>query len=195
VFDFKGGSSMGHSAWLLKMGFIVAIFLSGSVFASTLINIPEALDQIIPVKDSMDALKVKITPAMIARVAARSQTEKSLVSGQDKVFYAAKKNGKVSAVAVIDTEQGKWGLAEFMVAIDATTSKIQDMVVLSFEEKRGRPIARKAFLDQFIGKGAGDPIAVNDDIKGVSGATISSKSAASAARDAIILFEEVYSKR
>jgi uncharacterized protein with FMN-binding domain len=36
---------------------------------------------------------------------------------------------------------------------------------------------------------------LNQDIKGISGATISSKAAISSAKDALIIFEEVYKKK
>ena len=102
------------------------------------------------------------------------------------------KGGSLTYVAMILAEQGKWGEVEYIVAIDAKTSKVHNVAVMAFEEKRGRPIARKRFLSQFNGKSAKDPIKLNKDIKSVTGATISSKSAAQVVKQCLLLYENVY---
>ncbi|MHB9154230.1 MAG: FMN-binding protein, partial [Endomicrobiales bacterium] len=68
-------------------------------------------------------------------------------------------------------------------------------VVISFEEKTGRPIARGSFLSQFTGKGIKDKFVVGEDVTPVSGATISAESAAFAVKKAIVLYDEFYLKR
>jgi Na+-translocating ferredoxin:NAD+ oxidoreductase RnfG subunit len=187
---------MNKVSKFFMLGLMVSFCMSGLIFSATLVDTTSALDSIFPDKDSIDNVKVNMSAAMISRLNARSQSVNlSIAPGKDEVFYVAKKSGKIIGIAVVDTEQGKWGKIDFLVAVDANTSKIQEMVVLAFEEKRGRPIARKTFLEQFIGKGPSDPIEVNKDIKGISGATISSKAAANSAKDGIAIIEEVYKKR
>ncbi len=175
---------------------IVVLSLSSTLFAATLIEVPAALDQIFPEKDSVESVKVVLTPEMIAAISSRSETAKLTATvGQEKVFTVAKKGADVIGVATQATEQGKWGLIQFLIAINPKTTKIEDVVVLSYEEKRGKPIARRTFLEQFIGKGLSDPLDVNNDIKGVTGATISSKAVTSAVKDALVIYEEVFKKK
>ncbi len=106
-------------------------------------------------------------------------------------FYFASKNGERAAVAIIREEPGKWGPVEFIVALDlkGTVTRVE---VMSYKERRGRPIARRSFMKQFEGKTSEDPLKVRKDIRGISGATISSRSACFAVKKAIVLYEELY---
>jgi hypothetical protein len=65
---------------------------------------------------------------------------------------------------------------------------------MSYQEKRGRPIARLSFLRQYRGKTSKSRLKVGKDITGVSGATISSISATFAVKKAIVLYKEFYLK-
>ena len=108
-------------------------------------------------------------------------------------FYFAKKDGEKKGLAIIDTEPGKWGPVKFIVAMDinGTVKKVR---VLSYEEIRGRPIARSSFMNQYRGKNVNSPLTVGKDIVGISGATISSRSATFTVKKALVIYEEVYLK-
>jgi hypothetical protein len=106
-------------------------------------------------------------------------------------FYFGEKKGQRTGVVIIDLEPGKWGPVEFAIAL-TPGGEVTRVEVLSYEEKRGRPIARHSFLSQFEGKSSKNPIRVNTDITGISGATISSDCATFAVRKAIALYEEFY---
>lgn len=108
-------------------------------------------------------------------------------------FYFALKDGKKSAVAIIDEEAGKWGPVDFIIAL-GLQGAVTRVEVLSYQEKRGQPIARHSFMSQFEGKTGKSPLKLNKDITGVSGATISSNCAVFAVKKAIVLYEEVYLK-
>ncbi len=174
---------------------VVCVGLSGFLFAARLVEDAEAINTIIPEKDTIEHDIVKLTPAVIAKINKRAGYEKFTEANKELDFIVGKKDGKVIAVAVIDSEQGKWGQIDFMIAIDPATSKVKDLVVLAFEEKRGRPIARRKFLEQFIGKSASDPLEVNVNFEGITGATISSKAASQAILDTFVVYEEVYKKK
>jgi len=109
-------------------------------------------------------------------------------------FYFAKKDGEKKGLAIIDTEPGKWGPVKFIVAMDihGTVKKVR---VLSYEEIRGRPIARSSFMNQYRGKNVNSPLTVGKDIVGISGATISSRSATFTVKKALVIYEEVYLKK
>lgn len=108
-------------------------------------------------------------------------------------FNFALKDGKKTAVAIIDEEPGKWGPIEFIIALNLDAS-VKQVEVLSYQERRGQPIARRSFLSQFEKKTSKDPIKVDKDINGISGATISSQCAVFSVRKAITLYEEEYLK-
>ena len=106
-------------------------------------------------------------------------------------FFFAVNDGKKTGVAVIDVEPGKWGPVEFIIALNLDGS-VKRVEVMSYREKRGRPIARRSFMKQFDGKTIDDPLKVRKDIRGISGATISSKCAAFAVKKALALYNEIY---
>jgi len=72
--------------------------------------------------------------------------------------------------------------------------KVKDAVVLELKERRGRPVKERRFLDQFFGKTIQDPIKLNKDIKGVAGATISSRGMSNGIRKLVYVFNELYKK-
>ncbi|MHB9154232.1 MAG: FMN-binding protein [Endomicrobiales bacterium] len=110
-------------------------------------------------------------------------------------FIFAVKDGRKVGVAVYDVEPGRWGPIEFMIALDPDNGTVTRVVVISYEEKTGRPIGRGSFLSQFTGKGIKDKFVLGEDITQVSGATISAESAVFAVKKAIVLYDELYLKK
>jgi electron transport complex protein RnfG len=60
-----------------------------------------------------------------------------------------------------------------------------------YREKIGSNVRKKRFLKQYKGKTKDDPLMVDYDIMGISGATISSWSIASGAKKALIMLESI----
>ena len=125
-------------------------------------------------------------------------SESSQVSEQTQyTFYFGIKDSQKIRMAVIEEQPGKWGPVEFIIAVDMNPGKIQNLAVMSYKEKRGRPIARRNFLKQFVDKGNTDSISIKSskgikkDIRAISGATISSDCACFAVKKVLALYEEV----
>jgi Na+-translocating ferredoxin:NAD+ oxidoreductase RnfG subunit len=116
------------------------------------------------------------------------------VQSEKKVtFYFAKKAGERKGVAIFDTQPGKWGPVAFVTAMDIKGT-IKAVRVLSYVEIRGQPIARLSFMNQYRGKNVNSTLTVGKDIVGISGATISSRSATFAVKKALVMYEEFYLK-
>jgi Na+-translocating ferredoxin:NAD+ oxidoreductase RnfG subunit len=121
-------------------------------------------------------------------------SESRRVAGRKKIdFHFASRNGKKIGVAIIDVEPGKWGPVEFIIALNLR-GVVKVVRVMSYQEKRGRPIARRSYMNQYRGKTSKSILKVGKDIIGVSGATISSRSATFSVKKAIVLYEELYLK-
>jgi Na+-translocating ferredoxin:NAD+ oxidoreductase RnfG subunit len=106
-------------------------------------------------------------------------------------FYFGIKDGKKVSVSIIEKQPGKWGPIEYIVNMNME-GEVLNLAVMSFVEKRGKPIAKRIFLKQFIGKTIKDKFLVKKDIRPISGATISSRSACFAVKKCVVLFEELY---
>ena len=73
--------------------------------------------------------------------------------------------------------------------------EILSMKVLAYREDHGGEVGSKRWLKQFIGLNNDAPMKLNDDIQGISGATISCEAATKGARDATAFIHELIQKQ
>jgi len=102
------------------------------------------------------------------------------------VFHEALDAGTVVRRAVIVSAVGQYQPITFVVALDAG-GVVDRVEIMVYRESRGGEVRRRAFLEQFEGKGAGDPIRLDADIMHITGATISSRAVADGVRFALEL--------
>lgn len=194
---------MTNRKCLTKM-FVVFVMLAlpVSIFAITLLTKEQALKEMFPDSDKIETQNRVLTAAEISAVKARlggklihfqkGSASKEVEETTKYDFYFGIKDNQKASVAVIEEQPGKWGPVEFIILLDPNTAKVKNLAVMSYQEKRGRPIARKNFLDQFVGKGSEDALAVRKDIRAISGATISSDCACFAVKKVIALYETLF---
>jgi Na+-translocating ferredoxin:NAD+ oxidoreductase RnfG subunit len=179
----------------------LSILLSGACYAMRLLTQEEALKKVFGSDVKIVSESKELIEPALAKVLAKlngnlvffqkgSKSEK-IEAKTNFDFYFAVKDGQKTGVAIIEDEPGKWGPVEFIIALDLQ-GVVTRVEVLSYQEKRGQPIARHSFLSQFEGKTGKSALTVNKDINGISGATISSNCATFAVKKAIVLYEELY---
>jgi Na+-translocating ferredoxin:NAD+ oxidoreductase RnfG subunit len=183
---------------VMILSVLLALVLVRPAAGVVLLNQDQALKQMFP-----DAAKV--VPEVHVFAAGQADTVKAQLGGKwtlyqsssqsdqskenDSVtFYFAMKDGKKTGVALIEVQPGKWGPVKYVVALDLA-GKVTNLAVMSYVEQRGRPIATRRCLDQFLGKTSKSPITVGKDIDAVSGATISSRASAFAVKKVVVLYE------
>lgn len=188
--------------------FVLSLLVTGFISRSSAIELltqDAALKQMFPDAEKVTPEVKNLTPDQVTAVKARLgghlvhyQTGSQSAQVKEKTeltFYMATKGGKIIGGALIEEQPGKWGPVVFIIAVDPATMKVKNMAVMSYVEKRGRPIARENFLSQFFGKSLSDPIAVRKDIRAISGATISSDCTCFAVKKVLVLFETFYGKK
>jgi Na+-translocating ferredoxin:NAD+ oxidoreductase RnfG subunit len=187
---------------ILLIGAIIVGF-SGICSAFTLLTQEEALKEAFWKDATIEKETKELTGAVLEKVKSRlggnlvyfqegaEQQEVEAKTTYD--FYFGVKDGSRKGVAIIDTEPGKWGPVEFITTMDIKGT-VKSVKVMSYQEQRGQPIARNSFTDQYKGKTSNSPLTVGKDIIGVSGATISSRSATFAVKKALVIYEELYLK-
>lgn len=186
---------------LMILSVILALVLVRPASGVVLLSQEQALKQMFP-----DAAKV--SPEVHVLTAEQAEAAKAQLGGKwtlyqaggkteeskenDTVtFYFGMKDGKKTGTALIEVQPGKWGPVKYIVALDLT-GKVTNLAVMSYVEQRGRPIATRRFLDQFVGKTGKGSITVGKDIDAVSGATISSRATAFAVKKVVVLYETVF---
>jgi Na+-translocating ferredoxin:NAD+ oxidoreductase RnfG subunit len=186
---------------LLVLSFLLALVLVRPAAGVVLLSQDQALKQMFP-----DAAKV--TPEVHVLTAEQAEAAKAQLGGKwtlyqsgskeenlkevdSLTFYIGMKDGKKTGAALIEVQPGKWGPVKYIVALDLA-GKVMNLAVMSYVEQRGRPIATRRFLDQFVGKTSENPIMVGKDIDAISGATISSRATAFAVKKVVVLYETVF---
>ena len=196
---------MKKTAVIISVLFVFFLGLTGISQAVVLLTKEQALKQVFPDVDQVTTETITLTSAEVAKIKSRLggqlvHYQAGSQSGKvnetiNYTFYIGIKNNKQVGVAVIEEQPGKWGPVDFIIALSPNPGKIKNMAVMAYQEKRGRPIARNNFLDQFTGKGSSDPIALNKDIRAISGATISSDATCFAVKKVLALYEEAFLPR
>jgi Na+-translocating ferredoxin:NAD+ oxidoreductase RnfG subunit len=93
----------------------------------------------------------------------------------------------VLGYAFEDTVVGKWGPIRYLLAL-GVDGHIKEVIVLDYQEIRGKPVAKRRFLKQYDGKSIKDPLRLRQDIDGITGATISSRSMTDGIRKLLHVF-------
>jgi Na+-translocating ferredoxin:NAD+ oxidoreductase RnfG subunit len=90
------------------------------------------------------------------------------------MMYTAYRGDAEIGYAFEDTVVGKWGPIHYLVGMHPKGA-IAEVIILDYDEIRGKGVAKKRYLRQYTGKDTGDPIQLRRDINGITGATISSR--------------------
>lgn len=177
--------------------FIISLLLMfgiNAAMAMRLATVEQAVRATMPDATSLQSMVVQLSPADKAKIAAMTGNQDYQYEDSYKVVIG-KDGSKKMGAAIPISHMGRWGIIEYLVTLAPDAPKVLDVTVLSYEEKKGRPIARRAFLDQFVGKTLSDPIALKKDIDQVAEATISSRTSCMVIRAALAIYElKVFNK-
>jgi hypothetical protein len=83
-----------------------------------------------------------------------------------------KKGERLVGYFVVDEVYGKHEYITYAVALEVD-GRVRQIEILVYRESYGYEIRNSAWRAQFIGKKSGDPLRLDDDIKNISGATMS----------------------
>ena len=87
-------------------------------------------------------------------------------------IFAARAGDKPLGWLIVDQVIGKSELITYALALDPAGAVIS-VEVLDYRESHGGEIRIPAWRKQFVGKTAADAVALNSDIRNISGATLS----------------------
>jgi Na+-translocating ferredoxin:NAD+ oxidoreductase RnfG subunit len=87
--------------------------------------------------------------------------------------WKAQAGGKAIGLFVFDRVIGKHLFIDYTVALDAG-GRVHRVDILQYRESYGGEVRQASWLAQFVGKTSASPLAVDSDIRNISGATLSS---------------------
>jgi Na+-translocating ferredoxin:NAD+ oxidoreductase RnfG subunit len=173
---------------ILSAGIVVALAASTLLVAETLSSKEDAIKAAYPEATATEEVQITLTADQIAAVKTAYNWE---LPGAQFKFYVSKKADAVIGRTIFVGENGKHGMIWLSVSVNPDGT-LQDSVVCSMAEVKGKPVASKQFLKQFFGKKADSPMNVGKEIQGVTGATISSKSVTAAIKKGLILVKTAF---
>lgn len=131
------------------------------------------------------------TPEFRGKLKARLGRLQPTVSEPSYVTFTARQSSDIIGYAVVVDEIGKVSPITLIVSV-TPDFKIRDVAVMVYREIRGGEIAQRRFLAQYKGKRSADPIQLDRDIVGITGATLSVHGANRAVHKALAVLELVY---
>ncbi len=87
--------------------------------------------------------------------------------------WKAQAGDKVVGLFVLDRVIGKHLFIDYTVALDPG-GRVHRVDILQYRESYGGEVRQASWLGQFVGKTSASPLAVDRDIRNISGATLSS---------------------
>ncbi len=110
------------------------------------------------------------------------------------IYQGVNAQEEVLGYAFVGEANGYGGAIRVLVGVDEATDQILNVKVLAHTETPGLGdrIEGENFRNRFIGKTVEDPIAINQDIDNLTGATVSSRAVADAVRKGFVDTVPVY---
>lgn len=90
---------------------------------------------------------------------------------------------------IVDEVYGKHEYITYAVALEAD-GRVRQIEVLIYRESYGYEIRNPAWRAQFIGKKSGDPVMLDEDIKNISGATMSCRHISEGVKRLLATYDE-----
>lgn len=196
TFLFFAPLEIAFSIWskfILKQDRAISLSFIQQAYAVVLSSVEEALQVLLPAAQEIKQEIKVLTAEQKQAIEEKAKVKLDPQLDKEFTFFIGSANGQVMGYVIRDTVKGKWGPIHYMLGLDLK-GRITDTVVLEYREKRGRPVAKRRFLKQFVGKTVQDKIKLNKDIRGISGASISSRGMVNGIRKSVHVFNKVYAE-
>ncbi|HHT90468.1 MAG: RnfABCDGE type electron transport complex subunit G [Bacillota bacterium] len=110
------------------------------------------------------------------------------------IYQGVDDQGRVVGYAFVGEANGYGGVIRVLVGVDQATDQILAIKILDHTETAGlgSRIEEQSFRQRFVGKTVEDPIAINQDIDNISGASVSARAVAEAVRRGFVDTSALY---
>lgn len=149
----------------------LAMRVSGRAFAAVFLEPAQARAQLWPAAASFASEAVALDEPTLAKVASLSGTRvpKGFAPRIERALAA---DGRLLGWVLFDQVIGKYEQIDYATAIDAA-GVIGGVEILVYRESHGAEIRTPAWRKQFVGRRAPAQTAFEDDIRNITGATMS----------------------
>lgn len=168
--------------------FLVSSLFSFPASAERYYSVPEVLQRLFPQSKTVTPEKRNLSDEQLHVVVA------ALHSNDVKkawTIYAAKTDKRIDGYAIVDNVLGREKPITYVVSI-SPDGVVLEVEIIEYRESHGGEVKNEAFRKQFAGKTPKDTLRVDQDIRRVSGATISSKSIAFGVKRALSVWAVLF---
>ncbi len=158
---------------LQKMGaasLCATSLVGGSVFAAVFMEMAQAQKLLQPQADAFQALALSLDETKLNAIAKASDTH--IPRSFNPLIWRAVQNEKTLGWVISDRVIGKYDLIDYAAGFDADGTSL-GMEILAYRESHGSEIRQTAWRKQFAGKKGPSAMRFADDIRNISGATLS----------------------
>lgn len=103
-------------------------------------------------------------------------------------LWEVREGDRIVGYFIVDEVYGKHEYITYAVALEAD-GRVRQIEILVYRESYGYEIRNPAWRAQFIGKKHGDPVKLDEDIKNISGATMSCRHIAEGVKRLLATYE------
>jgi len=161
----------GHE-WLIVPALIMPAVICNPAFAAHYLSVEQAQKALFPEATHFAPTNVTLTPEIKRQV---EQASGVRVRSAMQPVWRAEAGGKMIGWFVLDEVIGKHELITYAVAL-GMDGAVQGVEILDYRETRGAEVRNPRWRAQFTGKKPGDALQLDEDIKNISGATLSCRS-------------------
>ncbi|MBI1869572.1 MAG: FMN-binding protein [Chlamydiae bacterium] len=170
--------------WLTVPGLVVVV--NSASYAEIYLTIEQAKQVIFP-DETLTNISFVLTDAQCKEI-----LKKSGISVRRKEVKAWRTSQ--GDYLIVDEVLGKHEYITYAVGINYDGG-VRQIEIMDYRETYGYQIKNKDWRDQFVGKKSNDPFKLNQDIKNISGATLSCRHVADGVKRVLALYELVLSKQ
>ncbi len=181
---------MKSSKALIAVVLLALLGSAGDAFGDVYLSKEEALEMAFVDADRIEKKTEILLPGQLEEI-----TRLSGARDISRIFtyYAGFESDRRVGYAVIGSARGRSRRFKFMMAVGVELS-IEMVEILSYQDIHGSEVRQGWFKRQFAGKRISDPIRIYEDIRNVSGATISCEALAEKVRVSLVTLSVVVAK-
>jgi Na+-translocating ferredoxin:NAD+ oxidoreductase RnfG subunit len=117
-----------------------------------------------------------------------SSTRRQKVQTKGEQVWKAFAESRFLGFFILDYVIGKHLVIDYAVALDPQ-GRVLRVEILQYRESYGGEITNEDWLKQFVGKTSRDPLEIGQDIRNISGATLSSRHVTDGIKRVLALYE------
>jgi len=177
-----------HHDWLRFVSVpVAAVTVAGQVQAAQYLTVEQAQELMFGKTATFARNDLKLGDEAVSAIQKASGVR---VERNKQPLWEVREGEQLVGYFIIDEVYGKHEYITYAVALSAD-GKVRQIEVLVYRESYGYEIRNPAWRAQFIGKKHGDPVALDKDIKNISGATMSCRHIAEGVKRLLATYDHV----